>query len=169
MAKLVRLMVAVAAEKLADVIESITADGGTVALAGTSGAADDEMDAGEVPAALVRGSKRRITRLAQAAEVPAPSPANGVRRSINPRPGGRVIYTPVGTQKQITAMLAGLQSGTMTAAVLTDIAKHPGTSNADVRKRLAPWAKKNGLSVESVDNVIWSQVNKGRIAKDAAE
>lgn len=168
MAKKVRLIVAVAAEKLADLIGRLTAEEGvTVALA-TGDAAepvypdpidDDEVE--EVTAAMARQSKRK--QAAQAAQPVA------TRRSINPRPGGRVIYTPAGTQKQITAMLAQLTKGTMTAAVLTDIAKHPGTSNAEVRARLAPFCKKTGLSVESVDNVIWQQVNKGRILKEAAE
>lgn len=166
MAKKVRLIVAVAAEKLADLIGRLTAEEGvTVALA-TGDAAepvypdpiDDDEDE-EVTAAMARQSKRK-----QAAVAPTPT-----RRSLNPRPGGRVIYTPAGTQKQITAMLAQLTKGTMTAAVLTDIAKHPGTSNAEVRARLAPFCKKTGLSVESVDNVIWQQVNKGRILKEAAE
>lgn len=171
MAKMVRLMVAVAADKLADAIDAFGSFGAVSIVSGHDPiASTDTADASEVEPAL----RRRTQRMAAGGTAPrqrqqTSTPATVGRRSVNPRPGNVVLYTPVGTAKQIAATLASLTPGSMSAAVLSDIAKHPGTTNREVRERLAKWAAKHSLSVESVDNVIWQHVNRGRLAKEAGE
>lgn len=86
--------------------------------------------------------------------------------------GGRPkIYTPAKTKREMNAALAKLRDGTLDAFVLSDIIEHGEARNADVRERLAKSKafQKSGLSVESVDNVIWRMVNNGLIAKHDAE
>jgi hypothetical protein len=162
----VRIMVAVGLDKLADIIDAVTTANGVATLQTgqpsdterTDMADDEEPD---TPA------DRAVRRTAI---------ANGQRQTVQPqrrqstRIAGKVIYTPAGTQRQITRLLDELRGvKTMRAFVLRDLAKHPGSSNREVRERIATDAKRNGLSVESVDNVIWQLVNKGLIEKQAAE
>lgn len=95
--------------------------------------------------------------------------AKPVRNVFHARPGKRVLYTPALTAAKMRAAIAKLDGSTLRAMVLADIAAHPKTSNADVRKRLTKRAEKLGLSVESVDNVIWQSVNRGELAKLSAD
>lgn len=157
MAKLIRIVAMVAAAQIADALDALggiadtvtmeTATGGTVAVPSD----DDDDDAAEVR----RPDVRRV--------------ATAGRPTVaRTRMAGKVIYTPAGTQRQITRMLEELRGVTsMRALVLRDLAKHPGSSNREVRERIATRAKAAGLSVESVDNVIWQMVNKGQITKRA--
>ncbi len=85
---------------------------------------------------------------------------------------GRVkLYSPVGTAKQIRAALEALRPLTLDAFVYADLVQHPGSKNADIRERLTKNKSfaKAGLSVESVDNVIWRMVNKGLVGKADAK
>lgn len=92
-----------------------------------------------------------------------------VRNVFHARPGKRVLYTPALTAAKMKAALAKLEAGTMRALVLNDIVKHPKSTNGQVRSRIAVRAAKLGLSVESVDNVIWQAVNRGELAKLSAD
>lgn len=161
MAKMVRLMVQCAAERVAEALEAL-ADFDDVTIQRRAAVeqtdtddTDDDTDT-EVPAQRKRDVRRVAT-------VPTARPVQ-----TRTRMAGKVIYTPVGTAKQIQKSLDALRGvTTMRAMVLRDLAKHPGSSNKEVRTRIEPAARKAGLSVESVDNVIWQMVNKGQISKAA--
>lgn len=176
MAKMIRIVLAVAAEKLADVLEFADKSqlhwqlvpNGAVAADET---ADDAGDGIEAPSEVDAAMQRRSARSA-AAQPATPAPVATPRRaSLNPRPGRVVLYTPAGTQKQIAKALDDLRGqNTMRAFVYRAIAKagEPVT-NKIVRAKVAKAAEKHGVSVESVDNVIWQMVNKGQIEKQAGE
>lgn len=156
MARMIRLTVAVAAEKLADLIETITESGAAV-IAAAGRTSDTEADSDESTDTPIGRAVRRAN---------AGTAATRPRVVRAARLAGRVVYTPAGTQRHITKLLDELRGvQTMRAMVLRDLAKHPASSNADVRERIAAGAKKAGLSVESVDNVIWKLVTDGVVAK----
>lgn len=165
--KLMRMFATVAADRMADALEALADVAESVVFKTHNGDPADLPDATSFEAADVVD------------EEPTPARrASDVRRVVNHTPikrpvtrarlAGKVLYTPMGTARQIEKMLADLRGvPTMRALVLRDLAKHPGSSNREVRERIATAAKKNGLSVESVDNVIWQLVNKGQITKRA--
>lgn len=182
MARMVRLVLAVAAEQLADVLDYATANGHPFQLvpagAFTDGlnGADDVIDSAvgvdpitEVDAAMTR----RSARAAGGRSAPAipPTPPAVRRARINPRPGRVVLYTPAGTQRQIAQTLESLKGqSTMKAFVYRAIAKsNAPVTNKIVRGKVAKAADANGQSVESVDNVIWQLVNQGLVAKQAGD
>lgn len=174
--RMVRIAVAVALDQMADVMDALEPFGtATAQMADDStddSTADD--DGSEVPAAVAR-QVRRAGTIAASPTARQTVNSRGVaqltpavqRRTLNARPGRKVIYTPAGTRKQIDAMMKQLSG--MSGAVYADLAKHPGSTNRDVRTRLTKWADKNGFSIESVDNVIWKHVTDGRLKKEAAE
>lgn len=160
MAKLVSMVVMVAANKVADVLELLGDVADTVTMQTTASAERADVDDADDEEPIV--PRRRDVRTVAA------RPAAMAQRGRT-RIAGKVIYTPVGTARQITKMLDELRGVTsMRAMVLRDLAKHPGSSNREVRERIAAKAKAAGLSVESVDNVIWQLVNKRVIGKEAA-
>lgn len=157
MAKFLRIVAMVAAERIADAFDALDGIANGVIVKTDNGDPDDLPDA-ETVGNPIAARPRDVRRVATRAKAP----------QTRTRLAGKVIYTPVGTQRQINAMLAELTGvKTMKAFVLRDLAKHPGSSNAEVRARVAATAKKAGLSVESVDNVIWQLVNKGQINKQS--
>lgn len=88
------------------------------------------------------------------------------------RGNGRAkIYTPAKTKREMNAALAKLRDGTLQAYVLGDIIANGESRNADIRARLSKDRNfaKSGLSIESVDNIIWKFVNDGLLAKHDAE
>lgn len=164
MAKMIRIMALVAAERIAEALDALEgiANGVTVKTDNGDPAdmADGETVGDERWTALERHDvrKRDVRRVAAAPAV--------ARNATRTRLAGKVIYTPAGTQRQINALMETLSGvKTMKALVLRDLVKHPGSSNAEVRARIGKPAEKAGLSVESVDNVIWQLVNKGQITK----
>lgn len=189
MTQVIRLMVAVAAERLADIIEACTNAGATMTFATGEMAAlgmnadDDAEHEAAIDRQVALANRGRVrpgpTRrdqmqrgLERVLSNPPLSAAGVTRANRQPtsRIGRRVLYTPMGTKKQLTALLDALRGQkTMRALVIQDLVKHPGSLNADVRRRIGPLATKYGLSVESVDNVIWSLVNQKVISKQAAE
>lgn len=182
MARMIRLVLAVAADKLADVLEYATTNGHGYQLvpngAFTDGmnGTDDAIDVDpitEVEQAMTRRTARAAgTRTAVEQTRAALATPPTVRRArINPRPGRVVLYTPAGTQKQIAQTLESLRGqNTMRAFVYRAIAKSSDpVTNKIVRGKVANAAEKNGQSIESVDNVIWQLVNKGLVAKQAGD
>lgn len=171
--RMVRIAVAVALDQMADAMEALQPFGKIdVQMADASDDSTADDDGSEVPAAVARQVRRAGTIAASPRQTVnsrgvAQLTASVQRRTINARPGRKVIYTPAGTRKQIDAMMKQLSG--MSGAVYADLAKHPGSTNRDVRTRLAKWADKNGFSIESVDNVIWKHVTDGRLKKEAAE
>lgn len=163
MAKMLRMMARVAENKIADALEALAgiADGVTFQTADT---AIDVPDVDDVDPPVV-AKRPALARRVSA----APSAAQPVRSTGRTRLAGKVIYTPAGTQRQIDKMLADLRGvNNMRALVLRDLAKHPGSSNKEVRARIAKAADKAGLSVESVDNTIWTMVNGKLLTKESA-
>lgn len=156
MAKMVRLIVRVTAAKVADALDVLADVADSIKVENASTATPDDADDSTDDADDVVERKVRTAN------------AGGSTRKRSTRLPGRVIYTPAGTQKQITRLLDSLRGqNTMRAFVLRDLVKHPGSTNRDVRSRIEPAAKKAGLSIESVDNVIWQMVNKGQIEKQS--
>lgn len=163
MAKFVVMMVKVAENKIADALETLANVAESV-IVKTDRPSDTET---AEEREMVGGAEEDEVRPRKRAAVVARSAAPVVKRT---RLAGKVIYTPAGTKRQIDAVLAELRGQqTMRAFVMTDLVKHPGSSNAEVRERIAKQATKAGLSVESVDNVIWQMVNKGQITKRSAD
>lgn len=158
--KMLRMLARVAENKIADALEALAgiADGVTFQAADVAIDADEE---DETPIVTKRPTlARKVTQSAAA------QPARSTGRT---RLAGKVIYTPAGTQRQIDKMLADLRGvNTMRALVLRDLAKHPGSSNKEVRERIAKAAAKAGHSVESVDNTIWTMVNGKLLTKESA-
>lgn len=180
MARMIRLVLAVAADKLADVLEYAQTNGHHYQLvangAFTDGIADDATDNGidpitEVDAAMRRRSTRAAGGRSAAPATNTATPPAVRRARINPRPGRVVLYTPAGTQRQIAQTLESLRGqNTMKAFVYRAIAKSATpVTNKIVRGKVAKAADANGQSVESVDNVIWQLVNKGLVAKEAGD
>lgn len=161
MARLIRLIVAVAAENLADIVDHLTEAGATVTMSGNVADMASAMTGADVDA----DTETRISRKVRARAAVDVEPVKRARRA-NPNAGKTVLYTPAGTKMQIAKTLANLRGGTMAAFVYSDLMAHPGSRNAEVRERLSKKAAKAGLSVESVDNVIWQQVNKGLLKKE---
>lgn len=162
MAKMIRIMALVAAERIAEALDALEgiANGVTVKTDNGDPADMDEAESVGNPLAVAAARKRDVRRVSAAPAAPA--------RSTRTRLAGKVIYTPAGTQRQINALMETLTGvKTMKAFVLRDLVKHPGSSNAEVRARIGKTAEKAGLSVESVDNVIWQLVNKGQITKQS--
>lgn len=160
MAKMVRLILSVAADKVAETLELLADVSDDIRMQRSD--ATDTTDDGEDEEPIVNVRKRDVRRVNVAPVT------NGRQPAPRTRMAGKVIYTPVGTAKQIAKTLDSLRGqSTMRALVLRDLAKHPGSSNKEVRGRVESSAKKAGLSVESVDNVIWQMVNKGLISKAA--
>lgn len=155
MARMIRLTLAVAADKLADALDTMRGFGTVLVDAGGDGGAMETAGAEEEESGADAPVARR-TRIA------APSMRGGkVRaRTMDNRPK---LYTAAGTKKQIAAALAELQEGSVGAVVLADLAKNGPSRNADVRKRLA---KK--VNPESIDNAIWNLVKSGRVSKEVA-
>lgn len=164
MAKMIRLVADVAREKLADAMEALTAMGASVAVLG----ADAVTDADDDDTPVQRSNGKHTPRTASAPLSMAGTTKRHAAPNGNTFRGRAVVYTPAGTQRQIDAAMAKLRPGSLSAYVFKDLAKHPGSANADVRKRLSKIAEKIGASVESVDNIIWNQVNKGLLKKSAA-
>lgn len=166
MARIIRLTLAVAAEKLADMVDAARELGAAVSFDDNSpiavdAADDDENDTETRIAGKVRGRRT--------APAPAATPKRVVRQARPNNGAGKVVtYTPAGTAAQIRKTLESLRGGTMTAFVFDDLAKHPGSRNAEVRERLAKKAAKAGLSVESVDNVIWKLTKDGLVEKEVS-
>lgn len=153
MAKLKRLVIEVAAERIAEVLELLADVTESVTM--QNGAAGEEEAENER-----RPMPQRITRPAATGRSVATAPRT--------RLAGRVVYTPAGTQRQIEKLLSDLRgSKTMRAFVLADLAKHPGSTNREVRERIGKTAAKHNLSIESVDNIIWRMVGDGTITKAA--
>lgn len=160
--KTVRMIVDVASDKVGDLIEAIRDMGGALAMGtfGTpgNGAAVEDDEPATVTRKVVTANKQMRAKLA------ASRTATPARQTVTgSRPGRYVVYTPVGTAKQIEKTLAALRPGSVSAFVLKDLAKHPGSQNADVRKR----AERAKLNPESVDNAIWQLVNRGALKKSA--
>lgn len=166
MAQMIKLVALVAISKmaealdsLADIAENVTMESipkGVSMAAAHNGDDDDDV----TPPVAARRRDVRPVQTAHRASTVAQRPA---------RLAGKVIYTPAGTARQIDKMLADLRGvKTMRALVLKDLVKHPGSSNREMRERLAAKAAAAGLSIESIDNVIWQAVNKGQIAKEVA-
>lgn len=164
MAKMVSMVVKVSADKIADVLEMLADVADTVTMA--------TAETGETPVAEEEEDETPVTRrpvLARRIAAPV-APVRRVASAPRTRLAGKVIYTPAGTQRQITKMLEDLRGvSSMRALVLRDLAKHPGSSNKEVRERIAAKAKSLGLSVESVDNTIWTMVNAKLLNKESAE
>lgn len=155
--KTIKLTLAVGLDKLADIIDVIkrmdipaTLGGDDIISATPAMDADDDddVDVDEVPAAVA------VSR--RAATVKPVTRAAGVGGNRGP-----VVYTPVGTQRQIDATMAKLTKGTMSAFVLADLAKHPQSRKRDMLARLAKPVAKAGLSLDSVDNTVWLLQRKG--------
>lgn len=164
MAKMLRMMARVAENKIADALEALAgiADGVTFQTADT---AIDVPDVDDVDTPV---AAKRPTLARKVAAQSAPVMTGRAPQAGRTRLAGKVIYTPAGTQRQIDKMLSDLRGVTnMRALVLRDLAKHPGSSNKEVRERIAKAAAKAGLSVESVDNTIWTMVN-GKILDKAS-
>lgn len=85
--------------------------------------------------------------------------------------GRAKLYSAAGTKRQMMSALESLRAGTMDAFVLADVIAKPGSRNSEIRDRLSKNKAfvKSGLSVESVDNIIWKLVGKGLISKADAK
>lgn len=156
--KRITLTVAVDAAELADTLETLGQMGADVTLTASGNGrpiiAQPSHD-GDDDDVVAQPVKR--ANAARATTATPQQAASGNR-------GRAVVYTPVGTQRQITAALDKLRKGTLSAYVLTDIVKHPETSKRDMLARLGPKLAKAGLSVESVDNVVWNLQKRGAVA-----
>lgn len=153
--KTIRLSLAVAADKLADVVDMLANAGYTPTLMGSSQAdatTDVDDDEEEEVAAAPAKRGRKVAAATMTAAVPT-QPRHGGNR-------GPVVYTPAKTAKQIAAVLDGLRKNTVGAFVLADIVKHPGTSKRDMLTRLEPKLSKHGLALGSVDNAVWLLQNQ---------
>lgn len=156
MAKTVKLIIAAAADKVADIIETLSAMdiSATISTMGQSTApvatVDDDDSGDDV-------MNRPLATAKRGSKVPAASTAK--RKTGGNR--GPVVYTPVGTQRQINAAMETLRKGTMAAYVFADVSKHPETSKREMIERLSARLAKAGLSTESIDNTVWSLQNRG--------
>lgn len=138
-------------------------------LANMLGETDNMTDA-ELATLMARSGPLQTpgTRIIGSGSTPAASAAQ-VRST---RGNGRAkIYTPAKTKREMNAALAKLRDGTLQAYVLGDIIANGESRNADIRARLSKDRNfaKSGLSIESVDNIIWKFVNDGLLAKHDAE
>lgn len=170
MAKLLRIVVRVSADKIADALD-VLADIATGKVSVTSDDGPDDNGDGPRSTELDNGDDDTpVRRPRDVRQLKADRTAVAQRSTAGrTRLAGKVIYTPVGTKRAIDKMMAELTGvKTMKALVLRDLATHPGSSNKEVRERIAKPAQKYGLSIESVDNVIWQLVNKGTIGKQSA-
>lgn len=157
---IVKLLVTVAKEFAAAVVRAIT-DAKIIA------EVDIIEDAPVVEDSTVELSAK-LAALLTDTEADTATVVGGTARKRGKRGNGRAkLYTPAGTKKQMAKALSELRDGTLDAYVFSDLIAHPDSRNADVRDRLAKnrGFVKAGLSVESVDNVIWKMVNDGLIAK----
>lgn len=162
----IKIVAAVALDKLADVIDALDKIGVVAQI--TSGAelsAEPEPEPLQTTAAARNARNARI--LTATAERLAAEPG---RKSPAPRAsnvGKRVLYTPAVTARQIDAMLAKLDKGTMRAVMLSAVAKsgRDGIAKSDLRQI----AERRKMNPESVDNVIWKLQTAGVIKSVAAE
>lgn len=158
--KTVTMLVKVAQSKIADVLEMLTdvTESVTVQTGGSAPDIDDVDVIDLEPTRRPRDVRKVVTMPGRKSSAP------------RTRLAGKVIYTPVGTQRQLDKLmqeLSGVKS--VRAFVMRDLVKHPGSSNAEVRARIGKSIEKIDKSVESVDNVIWQMVNNGQITKQSAD
>lgn len=164
--KALRISIAVALDKVADVVDALENLGVESITVGNGGTGGDEVAADDVEtvdtpiARSVRranaGSDDRGGRGGRARGTRKVAAGNGGRGF-----GGRPkLYTPNGSAIAVREALAKLASGSMSAVMLKTIAaKKNGVDKATLRK-VATQAK---LNPESVDNAVWTLQNRGLV------
>lgn len=160
MAKMIRLVLAVAAETLADTIDELTAIVGVSAVTVLrAGDASDVLetsgdDADETP--LDRSAKRANARRANGAATPIRAVRSAAPRGFGGRPK---LYTPKATAAQIRKALDQLDGKSLSALMLKTIANKGTIDKATLRDV----ASKHGHNPESVDNVVWRAQKSGLV------
>lgn len=159
--KTMKVVLTVATGKMADLLDAVANVADKVEIMANTAvvAAMEADDDDDVPVVAVRSTRPTLRKTVTVIAEP--------RRT---RLGGKVVYTPTGTAKYLRALVDSLNGvKTVKAFVLRDLVSNPQSSNAEIRARIAKTCAKNGVSVESVDNVIWKLVNDGVISKASAE
>lgn len=154
MAKMIRLVLAVSAETLAETIETLQGmeSVSTVALIKSG----DDITSGTIDTAA--DDDTEIDRKVRRAN--ARQPRNGQTTTTRRGFGGRPkLYTPAATQAQITKALAALDGKSLTALMLKTIASKKTIDKSALRAV----ATKHGFNAESVDNVVWRQQKDGLV------